>query len=274
MEGNVFISWSGERSKRVGNLLKSWLPTVLQRCTPWISTDADRGAIWFSEISGQLSDTNVGIICLTKENMNAPWILFEAGALAKGLSQSRVCPLLIDLESRNISAPLSQFNCAKVTKSSILALLETLNRTLPGPPLQEDTLHRVFDRMWPDFDAAFNEIINDTTSVSSSKRSPTSMIPDIYDTVQRIEKLLASSRTIENYPPRMESFRLHNDSPPYFYTMYSYPSDSLEQRFRIRKMPEKPTPLPLKKTNTSDDTEKSDEPDSSGDSMKPEPKKS
>ncbi|WP_417071157.1 hypothetical protein [Niveibacterium terrae] len=94
----VFLSWSGQSSKEVANLLSDWLCCVIQASRPWISTrDLDRGSLWFGEINDQLKDTTVGIICLTQENKTRPWILFEAGALAKGLSTSRVCTLLVDL---------------------------------------------------------------------------------------------------------------------------------------------------------------------------------
>ncbi len=67
---NIFMSWSGNRSRDVANLLGSWIQCVLQAATPWMSDkDIDRGSLWFSEISDQLKDTKVGIICLTKENM-------------------------------------------------------------------------------------------------------------------------------------------------------------------------------------------------------------
>lgn len=80
----VFLSWSGERSKQVANLLSSWLCCVIQATRPWISSkDIDRGSLWFSEINDQLKDTSVGIICLTKENKDRPWILFEAGLWLK-----------------------------------------------------------------------------------------------------------------------------------------------------------------------------------------------
>lgn len=200
MTGNVFISWSGERSQKVGELLKWWLPAVIQRCEPWISTEIDRGAIWFQEISGQLSDSSIGIICLTRENLNAPWILFEAGALAKGLSQNRVCPLLIDLESSETAPPLSQFNHTQATKAGLLKLVETLNRMLKGTVLAEETLHKVFERMWPDFEAAFQEILSSTPATPAPAPTSETLLTNIYETVQRTEKmaylaLSSSSRT-------------------------------------------------------------------------------
>ncbi|MGL6401348.1 toll/interleukin-1 receptor domain-containing protein [Aeromonas hydrophila] len=107
----VFLSWSGERSRLVATLLDEWLRCVLQAIRPWISTkDIDRGALWFNEIQDQLQDTTTGIICLTQENKERPWILFEAGALAKGLSTSRVCTLLVDLKPSDIKDPLAQLN--------------------------------------------------------------------------------------------------------------------------------------------------------------------
>ncbi|CAC9976768.1 hypothetical protein [Flavobacterium panici] len=52
----VFISWSGERSKKVAELLDDWLQCVIQAVNPWMSSkDIDRGALWFTEINDQLA---------------------------------------------------------------------------------------------------------------------------------------------------------------------------------------------------------------------------
>ena len=107
----VFISWSGQRSRAIGETLNDWIKCVLQATHPWMSTrDIDRGSLWFAEINDQLKDTAVGIVCLTQENKDSPWILFETGALAKGLSSSRVCTFLADLQSADLEDPLAQFN--------------------------------------------------------------------------------------------------------------------------------------------------------------------
>ncbi len=48
---NVFISWSGPRSRAVAELLRDWIKCVLQATRPWISTrDLDRGSMWFNDI--------------------------------------------------------------------------------------------------------------------------------------------------------------------------------------------------------------------------------
>lgn len=166
----VFLSWSGQRSKEVANLLSDWLCCVIQASRPWISTrDLDRGSLWFGEINDQLKDTTVGIICLTQENKTRPWILFEAGALAKGLSTSRVCTLLVDLEPKDIEDPLAQFNHTFPTRESVLGLVKTLNSTLATNGLDNRILEQVFNTYWPQFEQRFSAILASTDAQPPSK---------------------------------------------------------------------------------------------------------
>lgn len=81
---NVFISWSGPRSKSAAEILKRWLPIVVHTANPWMSaTDIDKGTRWSEEVAAALDTMKAGIICLTPENLSAEWLLFEAGALSK-----------------------------------------------------------------------------------------------------------------------------------------------------------------------------------------------
>jgi hypothetical protein len=80
----VFLSWSGERSKAAAQILRQWLPDVIQSIEPWMSAeDIDAGARWNSELTNKLAETRCGIICLTRDNQLAPWVHFEAGSLSK-----------------------------------------------------------------------------------------------------------------------------------------------------------------------------------------------
>ena len=83
----VFITWSGKKSKAVALALREWIPDVLNNIEAWMSEiDIGAGRRWSEAIALELGVTNCGIICLTKSNLNQPWILFEAGALAKSIS--------------------------------------------------------------------------------------------------------------------------------------------------------------------------------------------
>ena len=107
---DVFISWSGPRSQYVAQALHEWLPSVIQAVEPWMSdTDIDKGTVSVLEIGRALERHKVGILCLTPENQQRPWISFEAGALAKTVETAYVIPYLIELPRRELIAPLSQF---------------------------------------------------------------------------------------------------------------------------------------------------------------------
>lgn len=169
----VFISWSGARSRAVAELLNGWIKCVLQATRPWLSTrDIDRGALWFSEIHDQLKDTSVGIVCLTQENKDRPWILFEAGALAKGLSSNRVCTFLIDLKATDLEDPLAQFNHTLPERTSLWELVRTLNNCLTGSALDERVLTQVFDTYWTQFERGFSEIISKLPAEAGSEPRP------------------------------------------------------------------------------------------------------
>jgi hypothetical protein len=190
----VFISWSGERSGRVAQLLREWLQCVIQSVDPWVSSkDIDRGSLWFSEISQQLGETTVGILCLTQENKEKPWILFEAGALAKGLNSSRVCTLLIDLEPKDIGDPLAQFNHTKPNKAGIGDLVRTLNAASGSKLLDDQVLIRVFETYWPQFEAEFAQIIKETPAHAAKPRPKDDVLTEILEATRsmsgRIRKI-------------------------------------------------------------------------------------
>lgn len=186
----VFISWSGERSRAVADLLDGWIQCVLQAATPWMSSkDIDRGSLWFSEITDQLKDTKIGIVCLTKANKEKPWILFESGALAKGLSSSRVCTFLIDLESTDVSNPLAQFNHTLPDKEGVYELIRTLNSALGEQALREKVLEQVFDTYWPQFEDKFQQIVSDTDiEEHAPERTEESILVEVLRTVRGMDR--------------------------------------------------------------------------------------
>lgn len=149
---NVFISWSGERSKIIADALFEWLPTVVQSARPWMSAHSiDKGSRGALEIAKALDGTKVGITCLTPENLNAPWILYEAGCLSKTIDEStRLCTYLLGgLKNSDIEPPLGQFQHTSPTRGDTRTLVHTINKAVAGDDaLIEKTLDTVFDRSW------------------------------------------------------------------------------------------------------------------------------
>jgi len=207
----IFISWSGERSKQVADLLSNWIQCVLQAVDPWLSSkDIDRGSLWFSEITNQLSNTHNGIVCLTKSNLNKPWILFESGALAKGLNSSRVYTFLIDLNPNDVKDPLAQFNHTVPTKDGIYQLVRTINHSLETDALKENILSNVFETYWPQFERNFKEIIKNTKDEDVVIERPEEDI--LNEILQSVRGLDRRVRTMEEMDYIIRNQLVHIDT--------------------------------------------------------------
>ncbi len=154
----VFISWSGSRSEAVAKSLRDWLPLVLHYVEPWMSqSDIDAGDRWSAQISKGLESCNFGIVCLTQENFLAPWILFEAGALAKSIQESKLIPLLLDISLQEISGPLAQFQSKKVDQDDMFDMIRSLNNSSEDQII-ESKLKKLFDMSWPAFESEIKAI--------------------------------------------------------------------------------------------------------------------
>lgn len=187
----VFLSWSGKKSLAAAQLFSEWLPCVIQKAQPWISSkDIDRGSIWLGEIYSQLAECNQGIIFVTKENQIKPWLLFETGALSKGISENRVCTLLIDLNVRDIesSSPLTHLNHTNTTKDQLLELVRTINKRLQDQAIPETVLHKTFDAMWDDFSEKLEAIKSAPEEVSTPDRTDNDVLNDILENVLNINR--------------------------------------------------------------------------------------
>lgn len=159
----IFISWSGERSRAVAEALRTWLPDVVHFLEPWVSSeDVSKGARWAADLARQLEDTNVGLICLTPDNLLAPWILFEAGALSKALERGLVCTYLFQVKPTDLTGPLVQFQATEATEKDTLKLLRTLNNLLGPNTRSEEQLYRSFTKWWPELAKALERVSRKT----------------------------------------------------------------------------------------------------------------
>ena len=157
----VFISWSGDRSEKIANALHDWLPSVIQSVRPFMSTsDIDKGVRWSSELAGHLEHAQFGLICLTQENLGAPWLLFEAGALSKSIGNSRVVPYLYGdgISQTELQGPLAQFQAALATKDSTLEVVKSINEASGEDGLELRILEKTFEALWPDFESTLTNI--------------------------------------------------------------------------------------------------------------------
>jgi catechol 2,3-dioxygenase-like lactoylglutathione lyase family enzyme len=158
---DVFLSWSGAESFAAAEALHDWLRGVLDSVDPWMSPETEKGTRWSEHIIKRLERTPFGIVCLTRDNLRSPWLLFETGALAKS-SDAKVCTFLLDLPPKEVEQPFSMFQATIVDRADVRRLLETLN-TEAGRRgervLSASRLQHSFDLHWATLDEKLSAIL-------------------------------------------------------------------------------------------------------------------
>lgn len=183
----VFISWSGNKSHKVAMIFRDWLPSVIQSLEPYVSSeDIDKGARWSTDIAKELEDSTFGILCVTKENLEAPWLSFEAGALSKTMDKSFVSPFLFDIKRSEVQGPILQFQSTTFQKDDIKKLITTLNKACGDSTIPDARLGKAFDVWYPTLEDELNKV---KISQESSESSP-----PLTDESEILEEILELSR--------------------------------------------------------------------------------
>jgi hypothetical protein len=190
----IFISWSGPRSVAVAQVLYEYLPMINNAFDPWLSSeDIDKGSRSTAEIAQALVAAKAGIICLTPNNLTAPWILFEAGGIAKTVDKPLACTLLIGLEPSDVSKPLGEFQHTRLKEKDLLQLVKTLNKASGENARQDSEIDKAFKLCWPELNEKLKHLPDDGPS-ERPQRSPADMFAEILDTL-RGESSLSDENT-------------------------------------------------------------------------------
>jgi hypothetical protein len=207
----IFISWSGARSKAVAVALRDWFNLVVDYVEPWVSdTDIEAGERWGHSVAAELAASNFGILCVTSENLHSPWVLFEAGALRKSLDDSRVIPLLLDLDFSDVSGPLAQFQAKKLDKDGLHEVISSIQRSCETP-INEGIVDARFDGMWPTLEAKLAEVPSEAPT-ERSVRPQTEVLEELVSSIRSLDARVRESEERLSYltdggPRRMR--RMH-----------------------------------------------------------------
>jgi hypothetical protein len=196
---NVFISWSGEQSKRYADVIRKLFPLVIQDIHLFMSKhDLESGARWGQQLAIQLEKSDFGIFCLTPENLSSPWLLFEAGALTK-MADGKACGILFEgVSPSDITGPLSQFQHRYFDFDGIYNLLFDLNKNCLNV-LGESQLKAIFDKFWPDLQEQCSDI-NDTKKSNTQlpSRNSNEVLEDLVIAVRDMERRIEAMGTAKN----------------------------------------------------------------------------
>jgi hypothetical protein len=193
----VFLSWSGDISLKVACAFREWLPSVIQSIKPYVSSeDIDKGTRWSTDIAKELEQSSFGILCITKSNLTAPWINFEAGALSKAIEKSNVSPFLFGVKRSEVQGPLLQFQSTIFEKEDVSKLVFSINNVIEDSEKLEDAhLKKTFEVWWPDLEKqlkALHPNDEDKLEVASPKvkKQESVILEEILDLVRNQQKLL------------------------------------------------------------------------------------
>lgn len=182
MSTKVFISWGGQLSKNLANSLRNWLPSALQFVKPYFSPDdIQKGAKCNSAIANELQNSHIGIICLTRDNTERPWIVFEAGALSKIIDKREgVHVVIFDVEPSDIKGPLASFQGTVFRKDEFKLLISTINKAGGESALEAHIRDSVFEMWWPKLEEEISSILsNHDTEILSAHRSDREILGEI-----------------------------------------------------------------------------------------------
>lgn len=203
----VFISWSGPRSKAIAEGLRPWLLDFFPgHLEVFLSThDLHAGGVWTGQLFQALGGNEVqfGILCVTPENLKAPWMLFEAGVLARNaMKEDRVVPYLFDMGAdATIGSPLSHLQQVKADYEGTLALVTSLNNSLANEQRRDEAgTKKQMDRQWRELKDVLDK----------ARPLVTDVTPTEIDQNRVLEELLQLARATNNAVAVMS---VHSDHP-------------------------------------------------------------
>jgi hypothetical protein len=152
----IFLCWSKTRSKTIAKAWAALLPQIVEGIRPIVSTEFEKGKPWAAELRRDLDDARSGIVFLTPENVDAPWIHFEAGALATavGLRGGDVFTYVYGFNPGRLTGPLSAYQSTLATRDDTQRLVRDLCAALERQPPDE----KAYAAWWPKLEKELDNV--------------------------------------------------------------------------------------------------------------------
>ena len=128
---SMFISWSGKRSRLVAKAFYDLFPMIFMQPKTefYLSTGIYKGADWNANLNEGLQAADVGILCVTRDNYTAPWMIYEAGFLSHKAGIGKVFPFLLDISPSELQGPVTQFQSTVFEKEDLRKLVLDISRS-------------------------------------------------------------------------------------------------------------------------------------------------
>ena len=180
----LFISWSGNPSKEIGEILKRWLESIFDELDIFFSDEMQPGSRWSIELAKKLEDCQVGIFIYTRGNLNSLWMAFEAGALSKSIQTGQVIPLIFGAGAAELTGPLSQFQARRFNKEGLLHILGVINKSCLKSIKTKEYLNNNLNFTWKVLDSSIKSCLDKYENNERIEPNIANTLDAIYDLIQ------------------------------------------------------------------------------------------
>lgn len=207
----VFISWSKNTCEFAG-ILNEVVGRLFDTVTTFYSPEIPAGEQWLAQIEEELTDTDFGIICVSKENQMEQWLNYEAGALSRqvGDRRKRLGVLLLDFDDTNqVVGPFKNFQMKMASIEGFRSLMKSVNEY--GPKIRQDILDGRIDNEWDNLAAALESLrTREKSHVKPPERTVSEKIDELLAVVRDFDKALTVP--VINPPPTTADDRYKGQS--------------------------------------------------------------
>lgn len=188
----IFLMCSGSSSLQVARALHQFLESIVYDVEYYLYTESiEPGTLWDPALVKSLSESPVGIACMTPDSLRSDWIHFESGSIASAArDRSRVIPFLVGVRVEDLSTPLKRFSALSTSEDDVRKLVQVVNALRPSPAPSE-ALTRLFGKFYPDFADSLKSVHLSTKLPKAESPAQLETLASILAATQRIEKRMS-----------------------------------------------------------------------------------
>jgi hypothetical protein len=188
---SLFISWSGKRSKKIASFLDTWLDhRVHGMGNPWISFKQEclpQGVGDNKKIAEASQKCKACLLIITKECLEVPWILFEAG-MFYGQGKEVFMLLCGNITHEQVKAknlPLSDIYATYPSMGSITHLVQSIDTICNPNPRDKvkikDDVKSTFNQFKKYYDLVFPDTEDNPMKLSAEAKDDLYLLDSLTD---------------------------------------------------------------------------------------------
>ena len=164
----AFLSWSGNLSHKIAVYVKEEILDDLFKndIDTFISSEMGIGSLSDKTIFSKLASSDFGIVFITAENIEKPWVLFECGGLINKMEKNKLYIITADVHTemlKRLNDPLSRIQVGQLNKDGFINLIKQICKDILG--LDDANYLNIIYRKWSTIETDLNKIIEENKPI-------------------------------------------------------------------------------------------------------------